>query len=519
MAGYALRSLGMTHEKIRKVYWSLQAKPTPASDPNNQISSEAEGVIDRAWGIAQEMKHSYVGTEHILLALAEMTSQNLELNNVMTELKLDYQHIRYEVETLLGSTILDFRNTGFDLKSPPDCTPQANCQWSSRVHGERCPQGGCKGVPIENLTKDPDSKRGLYQRYVVSKSDGTPIDPKAEYFILRLDPFGSDPWHINAGRAAVLLYAQIIEKILPELAKDLREKYSDNVPMIVDNTHPVLAVYLTRHKVEDLSKDIRESLVMTGELRKRNQEYLDTILEMLKSAGLDITQEADVKILKDAGPRPSNYIAKLKHDYDQLKKRLSWQRIEPSDVQAGDELVQDFDGTLMKRVVEPDVTIEKALLTLARSLHANKVRGQGLHNIFYGLGGIATKLFRNEQERKGFSATPEYQMIRSLINLEEDIPTGTISELERRIGGPVAYHFGDRYVLRDDLEIRKNAEIEPSQAYSLFHLEDDNTFLRVEVFAGSLEWAVREAKKRIENGNSPGPIGFDNNSANTSEPV
>jgi len=32
-----------------------------------------------------------------------------------------------------------------------------------------------------------DNKRGLYQKYIVTKTDGRPVDPNARYFVLRYD--------------------------------------------------------------------------------------------------------------------------------------------------------------------------------------------------------------------------------------------------------------------------------------------------------------------------------------------
>lgn len=66
--------------------------------------------------------------------------------------------------------------------------------------------------------------RGLYQKYIISRTDGEPIDERNEYFVLKVDGYG-DFNHIEASRKAVLVYADEIEKTLPELAKDLRERY------------------------------------------------------------------------------------------------------------------------------------------------------------------------------------------------------------------------------------------------------------------------------------------------------
>jgi len=65
--------------------------------------------------------------------------------------------------------------------------------------------------------------RGFHQRFNLSKVDGTPIDPEAVYFVLRLDGKGRDPKHIAACRKAALAYADAIESSLPVLASDLRK--------------------------------------------------------------------------------------------------------------------------------------------------------------------------------------------------------------------------------------------------------------------------------------------------------
>jgi hypothetical protein len=44
-------------------------------------------------------------------------------------------------------------------------------------------------------------KQGLYQKYNVTKTDGSPVDPNARYFVLRLDTDA-------AARQAVLMYIE-----------------------------------------------------------------------------------------------------------------------------------------------------------------------------------------------------------------------------------------------------------------------------------------------------------------------
>jgi len=93
---------------------------------------------------------------------------------------------------------------------------------------------------MNNIPTQFESPKGLHQRYYIQKivkTDGSflglqedklelhPVDKDAEYFVLRLDDGGSDPKHIEACRIAVNAYADAIKDHLPELAKDLKERY------------------------------------------------------------------------------------------------------------------------------------------------------------------------------------------------------------------------------------------------------------------------------------------------------
>jgi hypothetical protein len=53
-----------------------------------------------------------------------------------------------------------------------------------------------------------ENPTGLHRRYNVTKADGTPTDPNALYFVLRIDNKGDDAGHIRACRAALRAYAQ-----------------------------------------------------------------------------------------------------------------------------------------------------------------------------------------------------------------------------------------------------------------------------------------------------------------------
>lgn len=88
-------------------------------------------------------------------------------------------------------------------------------------------------------TKEENPK-GLYQKYLIRKITGwrndrvtfdrhfrtKAVDDHAEYFVLRLDINGGDSNHIKACRKAIQVYADEIEATIPQLAKDLRERYA-----------------------------------------------------------------------------------------------------------------------------------------------------------------------------------------------------------------------------------------------------------------------------------------------------
>lgn len=61
---------------------------------------------------------------------------------------------------------------------------------------------------------DEKNKKGLYGKYVIQKRDGTPVDPRAVYFTLRVD---TD----RHARAAIRAYIESCREEEPELAADL----------------------------------------------------------------------------------------------------------------------------------------------------------------------------------------------------------------------------------------------------------------------------------------------------------
>ncbi len=61
-------------------------------------------------------------------------------------------------------------------------------------------------------------KKGLYGKYIIGKSDGTPIDPQANYFVLRLDTDAK-------ARLAAMYYAELTQNI--ELLRDLERLHRE----------------------------------------------------------------------------------------------------------------------------------------------------------------------------------------------------------------------------------------------------------------------------------------------------
>lgn len=78
---------------------------------------------------------------------------------------------------------------------------------------------------MSKLPTQEENPNGLHGRYIVEKVNGEPVDERAEYFILRLDEFGSDPNHIIACRKAAVTYAISIYPYIPQLAEDLVKRY------------------------------------------------------------------------------------------------------------------------------------------------------------------------------------------------------------------------------------------------------------------------------------------------------
>jgi hypothetical protein len=107
-------------------------------------------------------------------------------------------------------------NIGIDLEYPlidnglghDDCMALAAGGFSVGIAPHKFGRG-------EGISKKEMRMQGLYRKYIITKADGSLVDPKAQYLVLRLD---TD----KAARVAAMMYADGIAQEKPELAADIR---------------------------------------------------------------------------------------------------------------------------------------------------------------------------------------------------------------------------------------------------------------------------------------------------------
>lgn len=78
-----------------------------------------------------------------------------------------------------------------------------------------------------------ENPTGFHARYKVTKADGTPCDPDAVYFVLRIDAGGKDHAHVSACRSALRTYVDAIWGTTGELAFDLERLLDQQAPISV----------------------------------------------------------------------------------------------------------------------------------------------------------------------------------------------------------------------------------------------------------------------------------------------
>jgi hypothetical protein len=60
------------------------------------------------------------------------------------------------------------------------------------------------------IPEQSENPNGLHGRYIIQHADGSPTDPNAVYFVLRLDKKGRDELHTLACRYAARAYSRFV---------------------------------------------------------------------------------------------------------------------------------------------------------------------------------------------------------------------------------------------------------------------------------------------------------------------
>jgi hypothetical protein len=158
----------------------------------------------------------FVMTELQLKQLTELVNTQNSINGTINYKILDKTFSRPEMLPLVENS-----HSGY-LRYHNDCGTLTK-ELPEAIKDDPLYKGGIRDY-CEELTLE---QKGLINKYYVCKADGRECDPNAEYFVLRLDDGSTDPKHVEACRQAVLCYAEGIKDHLPQLHKDLVEKYGE----------------------------------------------------------------------------------------------------------------------------------------------------------------------------------------------------------------------------------------------------------------------------------------------------
>ena len=61
-------------------------------------------------------------------------------------------------------------------------------------------------------------------KFLVTKADGSPLDPRAIYFVIRLDNHGTNEEETLAARQAAHTYSEMAEHCNPDAARAARDR-------------------------------------------------------------------------------------------------------------------------------------------------------------------------------------------------------------------------------------------------------------------------------------------------------
>lgn len=147
--------------------------------------------------------------------------------------------------------------------------------------------------------------KGLLNKYYLEKRDGSPIDPRSEYFILRLDDYANDKFHLKACRLGLLMYALQIRFHLPVLFDDLMYRWG----------YDALAEKLLEIKREDI--DETDNSIITKKYILRISLELKALFNKFRIPCLyDITKLYQIPL----GTAEFTYDIEKSNIYDNLVK-------------------------------------------------------------------------------------------------------------------------------------------------------------------------------------------------------
>lgn len=181
-------------------------------------------------------------------------------------------------------------------------------------------------APPPMLPTQEQHPNGLHQRYRVSKADGTPCDPQAMYFVLRIDPHGDDHGHVVACQRAARTYCENAPPHMRQVAADLT--------MLLDTYSEAMAEF-ERGDYQELDEVVAELVAAlpaaaVGEEPNPQRQVVTAAATWSQPTGSTafIVENAALKAQLAAAQAR---IAKLERERDELRAKLNARREGDSD--------------------------------------------------------------------------------------------------------------------------------------------------------------------------------------------
>lgn len=171
-------------------------------------------------------------------------------------------------------------------QSPSDCDDLLIVGLDSRIILAKRLTARIKELEATKERLQSAPKSGLYGKYIIQKADGSPVDPEADYFILRLD---ADP----VARIAALEYA--IQTDDQKLGEMLEKRVMDHVFSKDDQCRkrvegwPIGQIKQLRKQIASKDARIKELEEANRNIDKRRDE-MAAFIERLEAAFLKARQ-------------------------------------------------------------------------------------------------------------------------------------------------------------------------------------------------------------------------------------